>query len=427
MFTSILLASALSVTPQAEATATRADMAIRVLTLERAWRAEESAERRAAAVTPIANAVTSFFSGRFDIVSRSIDEARAALQATSLHPSDALRLTVTPIIAEPGQSRTLNITWVYDPGSRDTVTLSYQIDEEGMQASGQAQLSYPATATLGLPADVNPIQFTVDGRTREVWGEVIPNFRERLSRLKELDRADLAPIIAFIEEISDGRAEIVLPVSPRLEFAEALAADELAWRDVEDVYRAQHNRTRFRAWFPDSFSPDTPVVVALHGAGGSEEMFFESYGAGLAVELAQERGWAIVSPQSTPQAVADVMGWIEEIHGFQPETLFVMGHSMGGGVAMQSRAFIPAAIALFAPAGTQMHPDLRVVPTFLAVGAQEMMMLRFGALSLRSQLEEALGTERSEFLEVANSEHLMIVVDALPQAFEFLARVRESP
>ncbi len=40
-----------------------------------------------------------------------------------------------------------------------------------------------------------------------------------------------------------------------------------------------------------------PILFAFHGAGGSENMFFETYGAGRLVELASQRGWLVVTPQ----------------------------------------------------------------------------------------------------------------------------------
>ncbi len=40
-----------------------------------------------------------------------------------------------------------------------------------------------------------------------------------------------------------------------------------------------------------------PVLFLMHGAGGSENMFFETYGAGGAVQAALDRGWLVVAPR----------------------------------------------------------------------------------------------------------------------------------
>ena len=40
-----------------------------------------------------------------------------------------------------------------------------------------------------------------------------------------------------------------------------------------------------------------PLVIALHGAGGSENMFFDAYGNGKIVDLCRKRGWLLVAPR----------------------------------------------------------------------------------------------------------------------------------
>jgi hypothetical protein len=42
-----------------------------------------------------------------------------------------------------------------------------------------------------------------------------------------------------------------------------------------------------------------PLLIALHGAGGSENMFFQTYGAGRLIELGRQRRWIDVSPSQT--------------------------------------------------------------------------------------------------------------------------------
>lgn len=86
---------------------------------------------------------------------------------------------------------------------------------------------------------------------------------------------------------------------------------------------------------PDVVADDSPLtlVIALHGAGGSENMFFDAYGAGKIVELCRQRGWILVAPRlsffglgmSADHLIAEI-GRLYPIDGRQ---FFVVGHSMG--------------------------------------------------------------------------------------------------
>ncbi len=82
-----------------------------------------------------------------------------------------------------------------------------------------------------------------------------------------------------------------------------LAPDFWALRGCDSMER------RARRWSGSTFPPRTEadgnvpgnvrVLFAFHGAGGSENMFFETYGAGRLVELAAARGWIVVAPRQS--------------------------------------------------------------------------------------------------------------------------------
>jgi hypothetical protein len=60
-----------------------------------------------------------------------------------------------------------------------------------------------------------------------------------------------------------------------------------------------------------------------HGAGGSENMFFESYGAGVGPKEAQKRGWVFMSPRSVPGAVPACLAWLREERDITPRKVFI--------------------------------------------------------------------------------------------------------
>jgi pimeloyl-ACP methyl ester carboxylesterase len=185
-----------------------------------------------------------------------------------------------------------------------------------------------------------------------------------------------------------------------------------------------HNGVPIRAWIP---AKPRAVVVALHGAGGSENMFFETYGAGLGWKEAQKRNWVFLSPRSGGNSIAASLDWLKGTYGVSGLPLFVMGHSMGGGIAANSAGFSPTAVALFAPATAQLSTAMLKTPIFLGVGEQEIAMLASGSRRIGEQLG---ANPNSVFKTFPNCEHLMIVADALPEAYKFFEttlRNREKP
>ena len=164
-----------------------------------------------------------------------------------------------------------------------------------------------------------------------------------------------------------------------------------------------------------------PLVVALHGAGGSENMFFESYGAGHIVKECQKRGWLLVSPRSgllTTPPVADIVAKLRERYPIDPKRVFLVGHSRGAGQAfdlVQRHPGTFAAVASLGGAGrVRQKEHLTNLPVFVGVGTAD-----FALKSSRS-LVKALadgGARRVTSKEYPDLEHLVIVREALPDVF----------
>lgn len=81
-----------------------------------------------------------------------------------------------------------------------------------------------------------------------------------------------------------------------------------------------------------------PLVIALHGAGGDENMFMEAYGGGMIRTLADEHGFFVASPATNLFAAkaGNFDALIESLAGDYPidlERVYVIGHSMGAGAA----------------------------------------------------------------------------------------------
>ena len=168
-------------------------------------------------------------------------------------------------------------------------------------------------------------------------------------------------------------------------------------------------------------APRRPLVVALHGAGGSENMFFDAYGAGKIVRLCEERGWMLVSLGTSPlggglelPVLVDVLG---EHYPVDEGRVAVVGHSMGAMQGLQLAGRNPRALRSLAILGggrpVRSPAVLRGVDLFAAAGAEDFG--RGGVKQVIAQWRKAgLPIEERDYPQV---EHLGVVQVALDDVF----------
>lgn len=417
--TGLLIASLLALQSPAP---TRYDMGERLKALESRWLEADEAKRRAA-VPYISQAVTSFFTQQFGPACKSLDSAGAALQGRELKSKDGVTLRLTPGYTSPEGRVRISVTWAYTlsdaqpvPVEFNGVTNYFKPGESGLIEMETSQLKMKLEGLKDVSARL-PIKVGTDLRHLPLFVGV--KFKERSSALAAHPDADVSVIGSLLQSQAEGKTEQDLDLLNLVMLGETLAANQSSKAAVTDWPIAAEGSTRLRARFPSQIDPSETLVIALHGAGGSENLFFEGYGRGLAVTEAIKRKWAIIAPRSSATAVKDSLAWVKRIRGWTPKRVIVMGHSMGGGLALQSGSVPPKpnAVVLFAPAGRQVPESLKEVPMYLAVGRQEIMMLGASAQEIRKSRESA---PNFRFNLVDPCEHLMIVADALPDAYKWL-------
>jgi len=166
-----------------------------------------------------------------------------------------------------------------------------------------------------------------------------------------------------------------------------------------------------------------PLVVAYHGAGGSENMFFESYGAGGLIDLCMRNGWLVVSPRQTllgtGMELDALLDELQEHLPFDPSRVFVVGHSMGAAQAIaqvSKHADRVRAVAAIGGGGSPTKTDaLTKLPFFVAAGEKDFGLPRAKALAATLKNYGA----KVDFEEVKDVEHMVIVQAVLSEIEQF--------
>lgn len=172
-----------------------------------------------------------------------------------------------------------------------------------------------------------------------------------------------------------------------------------------------------------------PVVVALHGAGGSENLFFEGYGAGRIVKECQDRGWFLVAPRlginflDSPPVPA-MLAALEKRFPIDAKRTFLVGHSMGAAQVVELVQKHPgrfaAVAALGGGGGVRQAAAFLQLPTWIGVGDQDFAR---SAAKRTADALTAAGAKVVTFKEYPGIEHMVIVREALPDVFTHFDKV----
>jgi predicted esterase len=104
---------------------------------------------------------------------------------------------------------------------------------------------------------------------------------------------------------------------------------------------------------PSGSGTPRPLIVALHGAGGDERMFFTAYGAGRLREIADRVGAVVVTPNTMQlglraERFPALLDTIAARTPIDRARVYVLGHSMGAGVTARLASLHPTRLAAVA-------------------------------------------------------------------------------
>ncbi len=437
----------------------RYELGRRTRALERAWMQCRDPERRAAAIPRVQTAVLGFFSGNTGAVAQALDETTAALSNQPMEAADrwAGALSVTPARALLDLRETaceVVINTLYEVNApRPELVLQLRIGRQTTNVRLAAQTALPhrvrvACEPLRQEADtaLDIVVGTPDAPARRSW-------RVGLSRARDFDRR-LAALQTATAELTktpprDALAVDMATLSARLTMLSALHESAPAETDVPGVrllqdteamvqqLRAKPAASTLAGRQGELFlsvptargalpvralaAPEAPVVVvAFHGAGGSENMFFDSYGDGEIVRLCRARGWGLICPRVT-SPLDDYGPVIERLPALvapRATRLFIVGHSLGAATTLVVAARYADRLAGIAPISGRAPGSLstlKAVPAFVSAGTKDFS--RPGSEQLAERLR-AQGTPTT--FKLYEAEHLLVVPDALPDIFTWM-------
>jgi predicted esterase len=456
----ILLVLASSASAQID----RYELGRRVHDFELAWdehAGDQSATKRA---TPLVNqAVQSLFKLNISGAGESFDAARNALLSTDPPPANvrwAESLQIAPEFrAVDAETEAISVTvkpfYKVDSkmpkGAIARAKLGAGKPVETELRALPATFKVPIKSVVGTPSADFPlvVEIIVDGKTlarKETRVSRIEKFADRLAAVRKLaadvpsppttiEQASFLLLVKLLEDAADKKPlETDYPMSRLIFGAERLAK-------VKEPYYIPSRPGEFWLSIPTGKKPtvvririppkleekkSVPVVFALHGMGGSENLYFDGYGNGIVPRLAAERGWIVVAPRVEGLLGAgpapDVPAILDELAKRYPvdrQRVFLLGHSMGAGHAVELAQRDPkryAAVAVLGGAGKLTKAEtLKSIRFFVGCGKMDRAL--DAAKSFEKGLSEA-GVS-AKLHEYADIEHLLIVRAAADDVFKF--------
>jgi predicted esterase len=170
-----------------------------------------------------------------------------------------------------------------------------------------------------------------------------------------------------------------------------------------------------------------PLIVALHGAGGDERMFFTAYGAGQLRAIADRMGAVVVTPNTMQlglraERFPELLDAVAERTAVDRSRVYVVGHSMGAGVTARLASLHPTRIRAVAciagPCGAPVAGD---PPRLVVAGTLD-------PLAPPARLRPPAGTDSAlvSYREATGWGHTLLVGHVLEDTIRWLLSHRTA-
>jgi predicted esterase len=296
--------------------------------------------------------------------------------------------------------------------------------------------------------------------------DLLSRLQAAASRAPESLRADIMFPVDRMRNVNRGRIELRtfdpdkdFPAAEAVEMAVKAGKDPFAGKtgDFKRHYLLESAREimPYHLYVPTSYKTGrpTPLIIALHGLGGTEDAFFDSYEKKLP-ELAEQHGYIIAAPlgyrvdggygwglgnppadvntrraqERSEQDVMQVLQLVKQQYSVDDNRIYLMGHSLGAIGTWKIAAKYPDIWAAIAPiSGLGVPATLSRIahlPEIIVHGDNDPTVNVGGSRAIVAKLKE-LGTE-FKYIEVPGGNHSSVVAPNLAAVLEFFDAHKKS-
>jgi poly(3-hydroxybutyrate) depolymerase len=219
-------------------------------------------------------------------------------------------------------------------------------------------------------------------------------------------------------------------------------------------FKAAGKEMEYGLFVPSKYdkAKKAPLMVALHGLGSNPQQILRYPGM---ADLAEKHGYIVTAPMGynsggwygnrppflrklepdnllelSEQDVMNVLGIVRKDYNVDPNRIYLMGHSMGGGGTFHIGIKNPslfAGLGPIAPAIFRAPTDLekiRHVPVILVQGDKDNLVPVKLVRPWAEKMKELKMTH--EYIEVAGGGHVDVAFKNLPKIFEFFDKHPKS-
>lgn len=443
----------------------RFELGQRLRVFEAVLEKQTDAELRRKAIQPLKPVTGLFFTGQLAEIARLLDSARLTL-LTGKEP-EARQLCFQTLSIRPAKllidarSEDLGFTVrsCYPVRCDKAIAMKVRVQLQsaaGKVAAGPIVLNLPESAREGklplsrmVPGDYTFRAEVLNGsdQLEMAWEQtvsLVQDLNNRLSLVKKaLDKADtlhsidgasLNRLVSILETLAQNkRQETSYPASRFLDEVEAGVASIASGKPFYGQKRVgqfwlqvpvDRKLVSLRLQAPQQAvsGEPLPLLIALHGAGGTDNMFFDGYGNGLITRLCQERGWLLVAP-SNSLPTPELIKAIDQLYPVDRKKIYLVGHSMGAAMAVRATQNNPdlyrGVACLGGGAGVTPVEAHKTVAFFIGCGSEDFALA--GAKSLQASLKKA-SIPGVLFREYPGIEHLTVVQLALRDVLAYFEK-----
>jgi len=296
--------------------------------------------------------------------------------------------------------------------------------------------------------------------------EVVARLESNAQQASESVRADILYPVDRMRNVNRGRLEL-RTFDPLHDFAaaERVAAAVKAGQDpfaerTGDLKRhylleSAAEIMPYRLYVPTTYTKARayPLIIALHGLGGTEDSMFDGYGKRLPV-LAEQRGyivaapfgyrvdgsygWGLANPPADPatrrrqdyseQDVMQVLQRVKQQYSIDESRIYLMGHSMGAIGTWKIAPKYPDIWAALGPISGQGAPTtiekMRNIPQVVVHGDADPTVNVQGSRTMVAEMKR-LGVD-VEYIEVPGGKHGDVAAPNFPAIFDFFDAHRKT-